>query len=131
MAHVPRRGKLAFFDVHDSAGPGRRYNQIRLPAKKGGDLQNIRHFGHLGNIQAFVHVSEDRHVHFILYFPKNTQTVLQAGAAEALYGSAIGFVVGSFENEREAQGPSDALDNFCHADGMVFAFDHARARDQE
>src|SRR5436853_342379 len=45
VLHVPRRHELALLDVHHAFAHGRGYHQIRLTAKKRGQLQNIGDFG--------------------------------------------------------------------------------------
>ena len=56
---------------------------------------------------------------------------LESGAAKTFQRGAVGFVVGGLEDEREVQRAGDALNDLGHADGVVFAFDDARAGDQE
>ncbi len=68
---------------------------------------------------------------FLFYFLQDAQAFLESGATEAFQGRAVGLVVGRFENERDVQGAGDALDDFRHANGVLFTFDDARAGDQE
>src|SRR5438876_11590608 len=45
VLHVPRRDELALLDIHHAFAHGRGYHQLRLTAKKRGNLQNIGDFG--------------------------------------------------------------------------------------
>ena len=71
VLHVPRRHELALLDVHHAFAHGRGYHQIRLTAKKRGNLQNIGDFGNFWHIVLFMHVREHGHVHFVFHFLQN------------------------------------------------------------
>ena len=114
MPHVRRRNELSLLDVHDPLAHGCGDNQICLAAEKCWDLQYVHNFRNFRNIGSFMDVSQYRNVHFIFYFFQDTQAFSQAGSSIAPNGSAIGFVVGRFKNEREVERASDSLDHFRH-----------------
>ena len=131
MLHVPRRNELAFLDVHRTPGERGGHNQIGLAAKKRGNLQDIDNFGHGGNVDGLMHVGEHGNMHFIFDFFQNAQTFFDTRPAIAPDRGAVCFVVRGFEDEGKIQRTHDAFDDLRHAQGVIFAFDHARARDQE
>ena len=45
VRHVPGREELALLDLHDPPGPRRRHQQVRLPAQKRRDLEDVDDFG--------------------------------------------------------------------------------------
>src|SRR5580698_10709134 len=78
-----------------------------------------------------MHVSEHRHMHFIFYFFQDAQAIRQPRATKAANRGAIGLVVGSFEDKRDVQSPSDAFDHFGHKKSVLLALDHTRPSDEE
>src|SRR5450432_1051068 len=78
-----------------------------------------------------MHVGEYGQVDFILDFLEDAQSFLQPRPAEAANRRAIGFVVRSLENKWNIQRTSHALDDLRHADGVRFALNHARPRNEE
>ena len=70
-------------------------------------------------------------MYFLFYFFQNAQAFFKAGSAEAANRSAIGFVVRRLEDKRHIQRTRDALDDFCHEERVLFAFDHAGAGDKK
>src|SRR5438445_13882223 len=77
VLHVPRRHELALLDVHHAFAHGRGYHQIRLPAKKRGNLQYID-FGNLWHIVLFMHLRETRHLHVVFHFLQNAYTLSES-----------------------------------------------------
>ena len=131
VLHVPGRNELAFLDVDGAAAERGGDEQIGLAAQKCGNLQDVDDFGDARNVGRFMNVGEHRDVHFVFDFFQDAQALFEAGAAEAVDRGAVGFVVGRLEDEGHIQRTRDALDDFRHEQGMLFAFNHARARDEE
>src|SRR5689334_25297578 len=76
-------------------------------------------------------IGEHGNVNFLFDLFQDTEPFIDAGSAKAANRCAIGLVVRRFENERNIQGPSHALDDFCHEESVLLAFDHAGSGDQE
>lgn len=131
MSHVPRRHELALLEIDcPTAERGSDY-QIGLAAEKRGDLENIDDFGHLGYVGGFVHVGENWKAQSIFDSFQYTQAFFNAWTAKAANRSAIGFVIAGFEDEWEFERASHTLDNFRHADSVLFTFDDARAGNEK
>ena len=70
-------------------------------------------------------------MNFILDLFQNAQAFSNARAAKTANRGAVGFVVAGFEDEGKPERPGHAFDDLGHADGVLFAFDHARAGNEE
>ena len=64
-------------------------------------------------------------------FSQNPQSLFYSRPAKAANRRAICFVVAGFEDERKAERLGDAFDNLGHANGVLFALNHARTGDQK
>src|SRR6516225_8410263 len=82
MFHVPGRDELPFLDVDHALAERGRDNQVCLPAKKGGDLQDVGNFGDRRDISSFVHVGENGNANFFFHLAQNAQAFLAARSAE-------------------------------------------------
>ncbi len=131
MSHVPRRHELALLEIDCSTAERGSDYQIGLAAEKRGNLENIDDFGHLGHVGGFVHVGENWNAQLIFDFFQYSQAFFNAGTAKAANRSAIGFVIAGFEDEWEFERASHPLDNFRHADSVLFTFDDARAGNEK
>ncbi len=60
LSEISRRDKLPFLDVHGPARFAGLHQQISLPAKEGGNLQDIRCLGGGSGLRRFVDVGQDR-----------------------------------------------------------------------
>ena len=78
-----------------------------------------------------MHIRQNRNLQLVLNFLQNAQAFLQSRAAKAANRSAIGLVVAGLEDERETERLGHALDNLGHANGVLFALDHARPGNQK
>src|SRR6516164_7640933 len=129
--HVPRRDELAFLDVDHAFAERGRDDQVGLAPEEGGDLEDVRDLRDFGDVRGFVDVGQHWHLDRVFYFFQDAQAFFQSWAAKALERSTVGFVVGRLKDKRQVQRAGDTLDDLGHADGMIFAFDDAWARDQE
>src|SRR5580698_3006939 len=131
MPHVPRRNKLTLLDVdHPTALPCR-YEQVGLPAKEGGNLENVNGFGDARNVNGLVNISQDGHFGDFSNLPQNAQTLFNSRAAEAANRGAIGFVVGGLEDVRQLLLARDSRDGLGHLEGVRFTFDDTGAGDEK
>ena len=78
-----------------------------------------------------MHVGQYRHANLLLDLFQDTQPLLQSGAAITLAGTAIGLVERGLVDERDGQFISGFLQGAGAVQGQLFAFDDARAGDQE
>jgi hypothetical protein len=131
IVHVPGGDELAFFDVDGAAGLSRGEEQVGLPAKEGGDLQNVGGLGRDFAMGRFVDVSEDRQGAFPREAAEDAHALGEAGAAKAVHAGAVCLVVAGFEDEGNAEIGGDALDGIGHGAHMGFAFDDAWAGDEK
>ena len=122
---------MAFLYVHHAPGAPCGDQQIRLAAKKRRNLQHVADFGRRADLRDIVHVGQDRQASVFLDGRENAQAFFQPRAAKGGDGRAVGFVVGSFEDEGNAQLAGDGADSFGHGRRVRFAFDHARSGDQK
>src|SRR6185312_6890224 len=129
--HIPRRDELAFFYIDGPFCHSRSHYQISLPAEESGDLQYVDDLSNFGNVGGFMHVCQHRHVDFVFHFFQNAEAFGKAGAAETANRGAISFIVRGFENKRDIKRAGDALDDFGHEDGVLFAFDDAGPGDEK
>ena len=114
------------------ASAQRRCNhKISLPAQKRGNLQHVDDFRDSCNVRDLVNVGQHRNLNLIFYFLQNPQTFLQSGPAKTANRCAIGLVVAGLEDEGESERLRHALNDFGHANGVLFAFDHAWAGNEK
>src|SRR5208282_4529893 len=99
--------------------------------QKRGNLQDVGDFRNFSDIGYFVNVRKHRELKIVLDLLQNAQAFFDSGPAKAANRGAVGLVVAGFENERKIERPRHALDNFGHANGVLFALDHARAGNEE
>jgi hypothetical protein len=125
--HFLRREKLAFLDVDRPARRGCREQQIRLPAQKRRDLQDIAHRGDLRDLRAFVNIGQNGEPILALNHREEFQTLVDARAARATERGAVGFVEGALEDDLErGQLAVDAYERL--GDGATHALVLERAR---
>ena len=90
LAHFRRRQELALFDVHNLAGDGGGFNQIRLAAEERGDLQDVHDLARDGGLRFGVNVRQHRHAEFRADFAQNFQPRSRPGAAKR-FGRRCGW----------------------------------------
>ena len=95
--HFPGRKKLSFFQVHHAARLSRSDEQIRLPRKKRGNLQNVGHFGNGSRLGRFMNIRQDRNPKALLDFFQDAQPLGEPRAPIGLLRRAIGLVVRRLE----------------------------------
>ena len=138
--------ELAFLDVHDAAGPAGGYKKVRLAAKEGRYLEDIRHLGDLFGLRRLVDIGEHGEARG-LHACQDAQPLTQPRPPIGLSAGAIGLVEGSFENEVRSltvavlcrngtalvsKRSSDYFeDGARHPMHVLFTFDHARTSDED
>src|SRR5271166_2871844 len=127
MPHIPGRDELSLLDVHRPATQRRSDHEVSLTAQKRGDLQDVDDFRDFGHIRHFVNIRDYWKLKVVFDFFQNAQAFLDPRPAKAANGSAVGLVVAGFKDKQKTQRPRDALDDFSHSNGMLFALDHAGA----
>src|SRR5258708_40174562 len=78
-----------------------------------------------------MHIGENGQAELLFHFAQNPQTFVHAKTAERLAGTAIGFVVRRFVDERDTHFRANFLEAPGDVDRHLLRLDHARARDQE
>ena len=131
MAHVPRGDELTLFHVDGAAGAARGDEEVGLAAEEGGDLEDVGAFRGDVAVGWLVDVGEDGEAGGLSEAAQDRGAFDEAGSAEAGDGGAVGLVVGGFEDERNAEVGSDALDGFGHGADVLLALDDAGAGDEE
>ena len=125
------RNELAFFDIHDAAGLARGDKQIGLAAKERRDLQHVANFRGRSHLRDFVHVGEDRQASPLGDGGEDAQAFFQARAAVGGNRTAIGFVEGRLENQRNAEFAGCCCEPLGQHRGVRFVFDYARPGNHE
>src|SRR5262249_35471841 len=131
VAHVPGRDKLALLDV-DGASPLSGFNQqVRLPAQESRNLNYVDDFGHSGHIGCLVNIGQHLHAGVFFDFLEDAQAFRESGSTEALERGAVGLVVRGFEDKGELELGSDGADGLGHFEGVAFALNYTRPRDEK
>src|SRR5262245_63091846 len=68
---------------------------------------------------------------FLVDLFQDAEPFLQPRPSKAANRRTIRLVVARLEDERKVERPSNAFDDLRHADGMLFAFNHARPSNQK
>ena len=131
MLHIARRDKLALLHIDGAAGFSRSDKQVRLAAKKRGNLQNIYAFSSNLTMPGLMYIGEDGQVRFFGNPLQDGNSLLQTRAAKALHRSTVGFVIRSLENVGKLEIARDALDRIGHPARMRFTLNHTRPGDEE
>src|SRR5215471_2036774 len=107
------------------------HQQVSLPAKKSRYLYHIHSLRHRRDISLFVDVSQHRYAQIFPDFLQDTQTFIQSRPAKALERRPVGFVIRSFEDEREAQLARYLLNAFRDLQRVCLALNHAWPGDKK
>ena len=122
--HIGRRQKLAFFDIHRLAATRNRMNKIGLTAKKCRGLQHIHNARHGRYFLLGMNICQDRYAKLFSDFRQNPQAFFHTGATECFAGTAIGFIVTRFKNERDTEFGGDFLERTGGVDLQLLRLDH-------
>jgi len=128
---IERGEELAFFDVDGAAGLGGGFEQIRLAAEEGGDLQEIDVFGCDVRLVSGVDVRGDGDTEFLADFSEDAAAVFHAGTTEGADGGAVCLIEGGFENEVDAGAIGDFLEGASHFPSEGFGLQGAGAEDEK
>ena len=121
IGHLVRGEELALLDVDHAPAGGGGEEEVGLAAEEGGDLEHVAHRGDRRHLRALVDVGEHREAVVALHHREQLEPGLEAGAAGALHGGAVGLVEGALEHEvqlgefppdaaqRDGDGAADAL----------------------
>jgi hypothetical protein len=131
VGHVPRGDELALLDVDGAAGAGGGDKQVGLAAEKGGNLEDINGFSGDFAVLGFVYVGEDGQTRVAGDAAEDADALDESGTAKAFDAGAIGLVVAGFEDEGDVQVGRDALNRFCHGEGVRFRLDDAGAGNEK
>jgi len=131
VAHIPWGNELALLDVNGSTAERRCNYKIRLAAEKRWNLQDVDSVRYVCNVGDFVDIREHRDAELVFNFFQNAQAFLYSRSAKAANRSAVCFVVTGLEDEGKSERLGHAFDNLCHANGVLFAFDHAGTSNQK
>jgi len=135
VLHVWWCDELAFFDVDGATCFGGGDEEIRLAAEEGRDLHDEFRVAdgvrQAGAVFGGVDVGEDWQAGVFGDRSEDSCTFNQARSAEAADAGAVGLVITRFENIWNIQVGGDALDGLSERAGVAFAFEDARASDEE
>jgi hypothetical protein len=92
IGHFRRRKELPLLDVHYFAGLGCGDQQIGLPAKERGDLQDIDNLARFRRLLVRMDIGEHGKAQLILDLLQNRQPLLDAGATIGLDRRPVRFV---------------------------------------
>ena len=128
----PGRQKLAFLDVDRLAGAGHGVDEIGLAAKEGRGLQHVHHGSRRVDLADIVHIGQHRHADALPHFGKRIFSPSSTPrTAKRLPRTAVGLVVGRFEDERHAQLRADFLERSGGIQRKLPRFDDTGAGNQE
>ena len=111
-------------------GFSRGHQQIRLPRKERGNLQNVGNFRGRSRVRDLMNIGQDRKRKTILDFLQNAQAFGESRPAVGLLGRAVRLVVRRLENEWHVRARGDFRKPLGHHQRVRFAFDHARPGNQ-
>ena len=126
VVDIVRGDELPLLDVDDSAGAPGGEQQVGLAAEKGGDLQDVGDLGGRLGLRRLVNIGQDREACSLRTPARMRSPSLKPGPAVGASAGAVGFVERRFEDERA----DDLANRLRHAVDVLFAFDDARAGDQ-
>src|SRR5512139_3855804 len=84
ILRIPRSEKLPFLNVNRPARSCRFDEEVGLPAKKRGDLDNIRDLGGLFNLPGLMNIRYDRHAKLFLDLLQDTEPEFHSLPAKTL-----------------------------------------------
>jgi len=129
--HFGRRDELGLFDVDDAAGFGGGHEEIGLAREESGDLKDVGDFGSGSGVGRFVNVCENGQFQLGFDLREDAKAFGEARPAEGIYGGAVGFVVGGFEDEGDAGVGGDFRDALREHTRVGFGLDDAGTGDEE
>ena len=131
LLHFPGRQELPLLDIHRFAGSRDAPDEVGLPAQERGRLQHVDDAGDLLDRRVLVHVGQHRHLELRTHRGQHLQPLVDAGAAEAAAGGAIGLVERGLEDVGHAERTRDFAQLAGHFLQQVRGLDHAGPGDQE
>jgi hypothetical protein len=131
FTHFQWGQKLALFEIYDFAGAHGGGDEIGLPAKKGGDLEDVGYGSGSRGLLLGVNVGKDRDADALANGREDAQAFIGAGTAVGFAGGAIGFVVAGFENVGDRQSRADFFEGRGDSQTEVFALDDTGPGDQD
>jgi len=131
VGHIPWGNELAFLDVDGATGFAGGYQQIRLAAEKGGNLEHVHGFGGHGAVGRLVHIGQHRQAGVLGQAAQDARALDQARPAKTLHAGAVGLVVAGLEDVWDAEVCRDALNRLGHPARMSLRLDDTWAGDQE
>src|SRR5262245_21295507 len=103
VADLPGCEELPLLDVDRSPALGSSDEQVRLPAEKRGNLDNISHFGDGCDLSSFMDVCQNVYLEFIFHPLQNPQPFIHPHPAEGPSRGPISLIVRSLEDKRNIE----------------------------
>ena len=128
---IPRSHELAFFDVHGAARFTRSEDKIGLAGEESGDLEEVDVLGGDFCLLRRVDVSSDRDTELFTDALKELAACFDTNAAIGAACTAVGFIVGSFEDPLQAQAVRKGSETLGHVPDKNFTLNHAGAKDEK
>src|ERR1700704_2410977 len=130
ILHVPRGEELTFLYVDHPSGFGRRPDQICLPAKEGGDLENVNALTRDLRFRRRMDIGCDWDFQFRSNGRENFASFADPDSTVGTDRSSIRLVVRRLKNECHRFGPADFRDAAPHPPDKLFRFNHTRSKDE-
>lgn len=131
LLHVGRGHELGLLDVHRLARGGNGGDEIGLPGKEGGRLEDIDHLRDGFGLACLVHVGQHGQARFGADLFEDAQAFIHARAAKRLVRAAVGLVEGTFEDQRYPKAAGDLSQGFGNREGEGLALDDAGPGNRE
>lgn len=129
--YIPRRKELTFFDIHRPAGGTGCGDEIGLAAQEGRNLEHIEKLACDFDFAGGMDVGCHRHSQIGTDFCEQLASVMDPQTSEGMGRRAIGFVVGSLENEADAFAIADGFEFPGHPAREGRALNDTGAKDEE
>ena len=110
---------------------GRRDDQIGLTTEESRNLQEVQNLRRRPHLPDLMHVGSDRETQLTSDSSQDLQAAGEARTPKGANGSPVGLVVGSLEDEGDAQSGCDLPETAGQIQGMVFALDDAGTGDEK
>src|SRR5687767_5678438 len=130
MLHVPGSKKLSFLDVDGKSTASGSQQQICLPRQESWNLQTVNYLSYRIDLGDLVDICQNRDAQLIPNRLQDRET-LQTRTTIGRDGGSIGFVEGSFENDRNFKAAADRFDLLCNEPAVGRTFNNARPSNEE
>jgi len=128
---IPGGHELAFFDIHGATRLTGGEDEIGLTGQEGGYLEEVDVLSGDFCLLRRMDVGSDRNAELFTDALEELAAGFDTDSSVGAAGTAVGFVVGGFEDPLQAQAVGEGTEALGHVPDEIFALNHTGAEDEK